>query len=413
MLSEPLFDRTPSDLPRTSPGHRADLPKVETFPSLAQLQAVVEKLKPEMERRGHQQIEILYDQELQIAGFVCIHSTTRGPALGGLRLREYDSPLDAGQDVLNLAEGMSLKALGADLPLGGGKAVLIKPQDIKDEAKYFRRVGELLREACPDGRYITAEDMGTSVERLGHVSETYPYTVGLKGGAEDPSPATAMGVFLSIEAIIQKLDPQSSGNLSLKGKTVALQGLGHVGMSLAEKLHEAGATLLVADIDSSLTEEAKRRFGAEILDSDQVLFAKCDILAPCGPGGVVNRDNVQNIRARAIVGSANNIIRDEDEEVHRDLHRKGRLYAPDFIVNAGGLCQVPLDIKDDLLEQLLRAKWTQVENINDIGPIQRITAIPERLIEAINEAEQQDSTQPPSLLILNKAKKELLNHREQ
>jgi len=397
-------DSTAGPLP-SGPGRSlsGSLPKTVTFPTLAELQAVVKQLQPEMKRRGHQLLEILYDPKLQIAGFVSIHSTERGPALGGLRNFNYRSALDAAEDVLNLAEGMSYKALGADLPLGGGKAVLIEPPAVRDEEVYYGRVGELLLEACPKGSYISAEDMGTTVQRLGYVSKTYPYTVGLDGGSGDPSPATALGVFLSIEAINREL----LGNLSLEGKTVAIQGVGNVGMHLAERLHGAGAKLIVADINPELVKKAVERFGAEECTPEDILYAECDILAPCARGGVLTPDNVGRIRAKeAVIGSANNVIRNEDEAVHRALHKMGIVYAPDFIVSAGGLCQVALDIKGDLLENLVKNGWSQVKNINDTGVVERIHSIPERLIKGLKEV---DGNTPPSLLILERAKQALRN----
>jgi len=402
MSNGPLFeDKSPRPAHGSSPPPlRLRMPARSTFPDRAALEDVKRQLAATMIERGHQQLEILHDPEMQIAGFVCIHSTKRGPALGGLRFRQYDSALAAGEDVLNLAEGMSLKALAADLPLGGGKAVLIKPDRIDNTEAYFERVGELLHQVCPNGAYITAEDMGTDVTTLGIIKRRYPFVVGLEGGAGDPSPWTALGVLKSIKAVNREI----LGNSSLEGITVAIEGVGNVGMQLARFLHKRGAKLIVADIDQQKALKAANSFDATIVAPEEILRQKCDILAPCAIGGVIRADNVQQIRAAAIVGAANNIIQGEDPEVHWALYNQGTFYAQDFFANAGGLCRVPLDITDDLKRKLLKHDWKQIETIKDTSFLGRIRKIPIKLMDAVKQTPEGT---PPSLHMLKSAKEAL------
>ncbi len=350
--------------------------------SLSDLLIAKEALSLEMTRRGHERLEILHDANLGISGFVAIHNTKSGPALGGLRITKYNNAVEAGRDTLDLAEGMTLKARAANLPLGGGKGVLMAPAGISDEAEFFKGVGRLLSQLFPDGAYITAEDLGTSVSRLEEVKKNYPFVVGTSKGVADPSPYTALGVFLSIEAVAKEVLGQSS----LNGLTVAIQGLGHVGMPLAEKLHAAGAHLIVADIDQTRAKEAVQRFGARI--SEDIISEKCDILCPCARGAVVNKNTIASIRAKALVGAANNIIASEDEELHKKLHQQNCFVLNDFVANGGGLLAVATELRGTLRDRLEANGWNSISRLTDAHPLDLVRTIPGRFINAHREARQ-------------------------
>src|SRR5918994_3325424 len=269
---------------------------------------------------------------------VAVHSTALGPALGGVRMWPYRATEDAARDALRLATGMTYKAAAAGLELGGGKGVICAPDGPPADGR-ARRAALLdfadLVESL-DGRYITAEDVGTSPEDLVTIRERTEHVTGLPpehGGAGDPSPFTALGVEAAMRACVR----ERFGSTDLAGCRVAIVGMGHVGAKLARLLANAGADLLVSDIDVS-----KRRLaaelGAEWIDSLEALLLECDVLAPCALGGAIEADNARLLRCEIVCGSANNQL--AAEGLDEALAERGILYAPDFIANAGGLMHV-------------------------------------------------------------------------
>jgi leucine dehydrogenase len=282
----------------------------------------------------YEQLVFCHDKATGLRAIIAIHDTTLGPALGGCRMYPYMSEEEAIVDVLRLARGMTYKAAASGLNLGGGKSVIIgNPEDKSEELlRSFGRYIETL-----GGRYIVAEDVGTSTEDMEHIRIETSHVVGVDvthGGSGDPAPFTALGVQQGMRACAEEV----FGRPSLEGRTVAVQGLGNVGYKLCELLRDDGANLMVTDLREDVVEQAVQEFGAKPVEPDEILSLPCDILAPCALGAVVNDMSLSNFRCSIIAGSANNILL---EARHGEaLAERGILYAPDYVINAGGLINV-------------------------------------------------------------------------
>lgn len=288
---------------------------------------------------SHEEVLRVSDDATGLVGFIAIHSTQLGPAAGGLRMKPYASEEAALTDALRLSHGMTFKNAAAGLPLGGGKAVIMgDPAFVKSEALLSGFGGAI---AALKGRYWTAEDMGMSPADMAVIARGTEFVAGLPDGefaSGDPSPITARGIFNAIRCTAR----HRFGSGDLTGRTVAVQGLGHVGWYLAEMLHDAGAALIVADIDPVRCDRAVERFGAAIAPVDRILQVEADILAPCAIGGVLNADTIPTLRVKAIAGGANNqLATPADGDA---LHKRGILYAPDYVANAGGIVNVATEI---------------------------------------------------------------------
>lgn len=275
------------------------------------------------------------DPATGVTGTIVLHSTALGPAAGGCRLWRYGSDGGAAADALRLAEGMTLKNALADLPLGGGKVVLRDPQRPFDRKSLFRALGRTVQ--ALDGRYVTAEDVGTTVGDMEVVAGQTRHVAGLESKAGspggDPSPWTARGVFEAMRvAVRHRLDAE------LGDVTVAIQGLGHVGFALCELLYDAGCKLLVAEPRSDLAARAAVRFEATIHTSASLLHTPAHVFAPCALGGVLDFVSVSNLKAKVVCGAANNQLFSETQA--EQLADRDILYAPDFLVNAGGIINV-------------------------------------------------------------------------
>lgn len=290
-----------------------------------------------------------------LRGLIVLDSTRRGPAAGGCRLRTYDDEAAAGIDAVRLASGMTLKNALAGLPLGGGKAVLMRPAGRFDRRKLFQAFGEAI--ATLHGAYLTAEDVGTTVDDMAEIRRSTRYVAGLPakpglpGG--DPSPWTALGVFRAMEVAVARRFGRGLADL-----TVAVQGLGHVGFALCELLHSAGARLVLAEPRSETAARAAVRFGARLVSSASILTAQADVLAPCALGGILTTEVVPDLRAKVICGAADNQLATAD--VGDLLDRRGILYAPDFLVNAGGIINVAA-------EHLGWSSTVVKQRVDDIG----------------------------------------------
>jgi len=282
------------------------------------------------------EIHMVIDEPTGLEGVIAIYDTTLGPALGGCRFIEYSSTEDAVKDAIRLAQGMTYKASIAGLDLGGGKAVLLKPKKIIDRKAYFQAFGRFVHQL--NGRYITAEDSGTDTQDMDDIASVTPYvcctSVQKKFSVADPSPLTARGVKKGIESTVR-----FKGGSSLVGLHIAIQGLGHVGYNLASFLNAAGARLTVFDVDTARVKRCVDEFGAKSVTSlDALLKTPADVFAPCALGGVFDERTIDLLKAPIIAGAANNQL---VEPKHGDyLQQKGVLYAPDFVVNGGGLLYV-------------------------------------------------------------------------
>lgn len=286
-----------------------------------------------IQEMGHEQVVFAQDKATGLKAIIAVHDTTLGPALGGCRFWNYSSDEDALLDVLRLSRGMTYKAAVAGLALGGGKAVIIgNPQQLRSEA-LFRGFGRFVDSL--GGRYITAEDVNTSVRDMEHVALETRHVTGLSGGSGDPSPVTAYGVFHGIRASVK----YRLGKDDLKGIRVAVQGCGAVGSYLCGYLHEAGARLVVADIDETRVRKLVDQYGAQASTPQTIHAADVDVFSPCALGAGLNDETIPQIKAPIIAGGANNQLRDEDR--HGAMVReRNLLYAPDYVINAGGVINV-------------------------------------------------------------------------
>lgn len=309
-----------------------------------------------MERYDYEQLLFCQDKNSGLKAIIAIHDTTLGPALGGVRMWTYESEEEAIIDALRLARGMTYKAAAAGLNLGGGKTVIIgDPRKDKNE-EMFRALGRFIQGL--NGRYITAEDVGTTEEDMDIIHQETKYVTGVSpafGSSGNPSPVTAYGVYKGMKAAAKI----AFGDDSLQGKTVAVQGVGSVAYHLCKHLHEEGARLIVTDIVQENVERAVREFGAEAVDPDKIYDVDCDIFSPCALGAIINDETIPRLKCRVVAGSANNQLK---EERHGDqLEELGIIYVPDYVINAGGL----INVADELFGYNQARALKKVETIYD------------------------------------------------
>ncbi len=299
------------------------------------------QLFEDLEEYSHEQLIFCTDKESGLKAIIAIHDTCLGPAIGGCRMWSYPTLNDAVKDALRLSRGMTYKAAVAGLNLGGGQAVIIgNPKTDKNEL-LFRTFGKFVEGM--GGRYITAEDLGTDVDDMEYVRMETNYITGISkalGGSGDPSPVTAYGVYVGIKACVE----ERWGNESLKGKKVAIQGMGQVGRYLAEHLYAEGAQLYITDIDEDKIKLALQTVKAHVVDPEDIYSIEADIFSPNALGGVINDESINKFKCGIIAGGANNQL--EDENIHGSkLMEKGILYAPDYVINAGGLINVANELE--------------------------------------------------------------------
>ncbi|MED3995222.1 branched-chain amino acid dehydrogenase [Peribacillus frigoritolerans] len=320
-----------------------------------------------LEKYDYEQLLFCQDKQSGLKAIIAIHDTTLGPALGGTRMWTYASEEDAIEDALRLSRGMTYKNAAAGLNLGGGKTVIIgDPRKDKNE-EMFRAFGRYIQGL--NGRYITAEDVGTTVEDMDLIHEETDFVTGISpafGSSGNPSPVTAYGVYRGMKAAAK----EAFGTDSLEGKVVAVQGVGNVSYNLCRHLHEEGAKLIVTDINKESVARAVESFGATAVNPDEIYGVECDIYAPCALGAVINDQTINQIRARVIAGAANNQLK---ETVHGDqIHEKGIIYAPDYVINAGGV----INVADELLGYNRERALKKVETVYDT--IERVIEIAKR-----------------------------------
>lgn len=283
---------------------------------------------------GYEKVYKITEEKSGLKAIICIHNTRLGPALGGTRIYPYSTFEDALTDVKRLAKGMTYKSALAQCSWGGGKSVIIadpKKDNMKPKLAAFGQAVSRLK-----GAYICAEDVGCTPADILHVSKTTPFVVGLpqEKSSGDPSFFTAWGTFRGIQSVMKKM----TGSDSVEDKVVAIQGLGAVGSKLAELLFWHGAKLIICDLDKNKTAQLSAQFDAQVASPEEILFAECDVLAPCAMGGIINSQTIPKLRCKAIAGCANNqLLVESDAE---ELRKRNILYAPDFVINAGGLINV-------------------------------------------------------------------------
>jgi len=321
------------------------------------------------DHRDHEQVTYFSDEKTGLQSIVAIHDTTLGPSLGGTRILDYDTEKDALTDVLRLSRAMTYKAAAADLDLGGGKAVILGgPEEIKDEA-LIRAYGRAVD--CLDGRYITSVDVNSYVDDMDIIAEETDHVVGTSDGLGDPSPVTAHGVLHGLKACVEHV----YGTDTLADVNVAVQGLGKVGYDLAGSLADHGASVTVTDVNDEKMERFTDEYGGDAVAPDDIYDVDCDVFAPCAFGGAINDETIPRLTCDIVAGAANNILEDEDRH-SRMLHDEGILYAPDYVINAGGLILV-------YHEYLGTSKEAAFEEAEDIG---------DRLLTMIERSEDADMT---------------------
>lgn len=322
----------------------------------------------------HEEVLVHRGDRTGIQLVIAVHSTALGPALGGARLWRYGALGDAIADALRLSQAMTYKAAAAGLELGGGKAVLCAPAELGPETRreLMLDLGDAVESL--DGRYVTAEDVGTGTADMAIVGERTAHVVGRPpeaGGSGDPSPVTARGV----EAAILACCERRYGSRDLTGRRVAIVGLGHVGMALAERLAAAGCDLLVSDIDER-KREAAVRLGARWVDSSRAMASECDVLAPCALGGAIDSGSIDELRCEIVCGSANNVL--ADDSLAAELEQRGILYAPDFIANAGGLINVYGELHEldgDQVEDLVEGIGGALDRVLKVASARSVTPL--------------------------------------
>ena len=287
----------------------------------------------------HEGVYSFSDPASGLKTFIAVHNTNRGPASGGTRFWEYANDQEALTDVLRLSRAMSYKNAMAEIPLGGGKGVIIRPKGDFDRKALFSAYGRAVEKV--GGQYITAEDVGVSPDDMEIIKTQTDYVAGLDEGdaaSGDPSPHTADGIFRGLGVAVQhKLGVEGFGGL-----IVAIQGLGHVGYNLASRLHKSGARLIVADINSEVTAKAANEFKAQVVDINEIHAQEVDIYAPCALGGAINTDTIEDINAFIIGGAANNQLKTTN--MGEALRERDILYCPDYVLNAGGIINVASEV---------------------------------------------------------------------
>ncbi len=289
----------------------------------------------EMQSMGHEQVVFCRNPEVGLQAIIAVHNTVLGPALGGARLYPYKSANAALVDALRLSRGMTYKAALAGCDLGGGKAVIIGDPSMKSEG-LFRAFGRFVESL--GGRYITAEDMNTTVDDMSHIQRETSYVTGssqIMGGSGNPAPLTAWGVYHGIRACLEIV----YGSPDVEGRTIAIQGVGNVGYHLSRYLHDNGAKLIYTDIHRGNITRALEEFGGTAVDGDEIYSQEVDVLAPCAIGAVMNPKTIPLLRTPIVAGAANNILHDEERDGEA-LMERDILYAPDYAINAGGLMSV-------------------------------------------------------------------------
>lgn len=304
---------------------------------------------------NHEQIVFCNDKDTGLKAIIGIHNTVLGPALGGTRMWKYANEWEALNDVLRLSRGMTYKSAISGLNLGGGKAVIIADSKVDKTPEMITRFGQFVNSLS--GKYITAEDVGTTTEDMDRIHEVTKFVTGIsesRGGSGNPSPVTAYGVYMGMKAAAK----YQFGTEKLDGKKVLVQGIGHVGETLVDYLTKEGALVQITDINESRVADVSKKYGVQIYTGNDLYSAEVDIYAPCALGATINDETVNKIKAKVIAGAANNQL--ANEKIHGQILKdKGITYAPDFLINAGGIINVYGEIVGYGKEEALR----RTENI--------------------------------------------------
>ena len=331
---------------------------------------------------NHEQIVFCNDKDTGLKAIIGIHNSILGPALGGTRMWNYANEWEALNDVLRLSRGMTYKSAITGLNLGGGKAVIIGDAKTQKTPELMRKFGEFVHSLS--GRYITAEDVGMETKDMDTVRDVTPYVTGIsesRGGSGNPSPVTAFGVYMGMKAAAK----YQFGSDKLDGKKIVVQGIGHVGEILVDYLTKEGALVQISDINESRLSDVSAKYGATIFTGNNLYAADVDIYSPCALGATINDDTVYKINAKVIAGAANNQL--ANENIHGPiLQERGIVYAPDFLINAGGIINVYAEIAHyDKAESMRRTEniYNTTLEIFDYADKNKVT--PQKAAMAIAE----------------------------
>ncbi|MBL8007555.1 MAG: Glu/Leu/Phe/Val dehydrogenase [Ignavibacteria bacterium] len=347
-----------------------------------------------IESYGHEQVVYCSNKELGLKAIIGIHNTTLGPALGGTRMWNYASDEEALVDVLRLSRGMTYKAAVSGLNLGGGKAVIIGDSRTQKTEGLFRAFGRFVEGLS--GRYITAEDVGTGIKDMEFIMMETRHVTGVSielGGSGDPSPVTAYGTYVGIKACVNEV----YGNDSLKGKKVIIQGAGgNVGKHLCKYLFDDGAVLYVNDIYQEKLKSIVTDYKAKIINDDELYSTEADVFSPAALGGILNDETIPKLKVKIVAGAANNQLGHEEEH-GKMLNEKGILYAPDYVINAGGLINVYNELEGYNRERALKQAsgiYDILKNVINISKSEKITTevaskkLAEERINAVSNAKR-------------------------
>tara|TARA_B100000902_G_scaffold400026_1_gene474727 strand:- start:4670 stop:5773 length:1104 start_codon:yes stop_codon:yes gene_type:complete len=335
-----------------------------------------------MSTMGHEQIVFCQDKEVGLKAIIAIHDTTLGPALGGTRMWNYANEQDAFEDVLRLSRGMTFKASISGLNLGGGKAVIIGDSSKEKTESLMRRFGQFVDSL--GGKYITAEDVGMSTKDMEHVLKETRHVTGIPenmGGSGDPSPVTAYGVYMGMKAAAN----YRWGNDSLKGKSILVQGVGHVGEHLVKHLQSEDAHVIINDINSELLNKVSLKYNTDVELGDAIYDLDIDIYAPCALGATLNPGTISRLRCSVVAGAANNQLEDEYRDSNLLLNRK-IVYAPDFLINAGGLINV----------------YSEINGYNKINALKQTEEIYNTTLKILSKSESESITTHAAALMIAK-----------
>ena len=340
------------------------------FPGIyIKIGGIIMKIFDQLEEFDYEQLVFCQDKDSGLKAVIAIHDTTLGPALGGVRIWDYESEEEAIIDAVRLARGMTYKNSAAGLNLGGGKAVIMgDPKKIKSE-ELFRTFGKFIEGL--DGRYITAEDMNAGTQDMAYINEETDHVAGLEGKSGNPSPVTSLGIFRGILAAVNEV---YGSDEALEGKTVAVQGLGAVGYGVCKHLHEAGAKLVVTDIIEESVKRVVEDFGAKEVDSDDIYGVEADIFTPCAMGAIINDDTIDQLKCKIVAGSANNQL--AEAKHGKMLKDKGILYVPDYVINSGGVINVYEELQGYNAERAMSRANNIYNIVKDIIEISKEEGIP-------------------------------------
>lgn len=329
----------------------------------------------------HENVVFCHDPKTNLKAIIAVHNTNLGPAVGGCRMWQYASDDDALTDVLRLSKGMTYKNAMAGLAMGGGKSVIIADPKMTDREGIFRSFGRFINHL--GGSYFSAEDVGVSPADILFANQETPYVVGLEGKSGDPSPATAMGTYLGIKAAVK----HKYGKDDLSDLTIAVQGLGHVGYSLCKHLHAEGAKLFVTDIYPESVNNVVNAFNATPVEPDEIYALDVDVYSPCALGATINKHTLDLFKTKIIAGCANNQLAVEEHDI--DLKQRGILYAPDYVINAGGVINLSYE-----------------DNYDAAKANEKVSQIYQTLLNIFAKSDEQDR---PTGEIANAIAKQIIN----